>query len=53
MERLRLFTEKLCEKKQGDEQCRQATHAVTLYFEMQSYEPLTPKKYLLLMNQLP
>jgi len=41
MERLRLFTEKLHEKKQGDEQCRQATHAVTLYFEMQPYEPLT------------
>ena len=41
MERLRLFTEKLREKKQGDEQCRQATHAVTLYFEMQPHEPLT------------
>lgn len=41
MERLRLFAEKLREKKQDDEQCLQATHAVTLYFEMQPHEPLT------------
>ena len=41
MERLRLFVEKLREKKQADEHCRQATHAVTLYFEMQPHEPLT------------
>ncbi|MGB4599141.1 MAG: integron integrase [Trichlorobacter sp.] len=40
VERLRLFTEKLREKKQGDAQCRQATHAVTLYFEMQPHDPL-------------
>ena len=43
IERLQLFVEKLREKKQGDEQCRQATHAVTLYFEMQPHEPLTPE----------
>jgi len=43
MERLRLFVEKLREKKQGDEHCRQATHAVTLYFEMQPHEPLPPE----------
>ncbi len=34
-ERLRLFQEKLNEKKQSPEKCQRAAHAVTLYFEMQ------------------
>lgn len=41
-ERLELFIEKLREKKQGDKQCSQAAHAVTLYFEMQSQESEAP-----------
>ena len=38
-ERVRLFMEKLREKKQRDDQCKLAAHAVSLYFEMQSSEP--------------
>lgn len=37
-ERLRLFQEKLCEKKQSAEKCQQAANAVSLYFEMQGAE---------------
>lgn len=33
-ERLRLFLEKLHEKKQSDDKCQRAAHAVTLYFDM-------------------
>jgi predicted CopG family antitoxin len=35
-ERVRLFTEKLKEKKQGEKQREQAAYAVSLYFEMQN-----------------
>jgi hypothetical protein len=34
-EQVRLFLQKLRDKKQSVEQCRQAAHAVSLYFEMQ------------------
>jgi site-specific recombinase XerD len=37
-ERVRLFLEKLREKRQSNEQCQQAAHAASLYFEMQPYE---------------
>jgi hypothetical protein len=34
-EQVRLFLEKLREKKQTEAQCQQAAHAVSLYFELQ------------------
>ena len=34
-EQVRLFLQKLREKKQSEAKCRQAAHAVSLYFEMQ------------------
>lgn len=37
-ERLGQFLEKLRSKRQTEAQCRQAAHAVSLYFEMQSHE---------------
>lgn len=37
-EQVRLFSEKLREKKQTETQCKQAAHAVSLYFEMQKQE---------------
>ncbi|MBV5340517.1 MAG: integron integrase [Deltaproteobacteria bacterium] len=37
-ERIRFFTEKLREKRQSDNQCQQAAHAISLYFEMQGME---------------
>lgn len=37
-ERLRLFQEKLHEKKQSAEKCQRATHAVNFYFEMKGQE---------------
>jgi len=40
-ERVRLFTEKLREKKQSEEQRQRAAFAVSLYFEMQKQEYLT------------
>lgn len=43
-ERVRLFTEKLREKKQSLPQRRQAAHAVSLFFEMQKYEEQAPDK---------
>jgi hypothetical protein len=42
-ERIRLFTEKLREKRLSDNQCQQAAHAISLYFEMQSLERQTVK----------
>ena len=38
-ERVRLFLEKLREKRQSEGQCQRASHAVSLYLEMQSLEP--------------
>lgn len=38
-EQVRLFSEKLRNKKQTEAQCRQAAHAVSLYFELQKQEP--------------
>ncbi len=43
-ERVRLFTEKLREKKQSLPQRRRAAHAVSLFFEMQKYEEISPDK---------
>jgi site-specific recombinase XerD len=40
-ERVRLFTEKLREKKQSEKQRERAAHAVSLYFEMQRKEGVT------------
>ena len=40
-ERVRLFEEKLREKRQNDVQCQSAAHAVSLYFEMQKQEGFT------------
>jgi integron integrase len=40
-ERVRLFCEKLREKKQSEKQRQQAVQAVSLYFEMQNLEPGT------------
>ena len=37
-ERVRLFTEKLCEKKQSETQRERAAHAVSLFLEMQKQE---------------
>jgi hypothetical protein len=37
-EQIRLFIEKLKSKKQTPQQCTQATHAVTLYFESQKWK---------------
>lgn len=42
-EKVKLFLEKLRSKKQTPQQCQQAAHAVTLYFEMQSLERQTEK----------
>jgi integron integrase len=39
-ERLRLFLGKLREKNQGDDQCKRAVHAVSLYLDMQSDEAM-------------
>lgn len=39
-ERVRMFCEKLREKKQNEQQRQQAAHAVSLYFEMQRQEGL-------------
>lgn len=36
-ERVRLFQEKLREKRQSEEQCQRAAHAVSLYLEMQTH----------------
>ncbi|MDD2467845.1 MAG: hypothetical protein PHI97_28025, partial [Desulfobulbus sp.] len=41
-ERLRLFCEKLKEKKQTDDQRKHAAHAVSLYFEMPDNGVTTP-----------
>lgn len=38
-EQVRLFSEKLREKKQTEAQCKQAAHAVSLYFELQKGKP--------------
>ena len=42
-EQVRLFIEKLREKKQTEAQCRQAAHAISFYFEMQIYETSSGK----------
>jgi integron integrase len=41
-ERIRLFTEKLREKNQSDDQRQLAAKAISLYFEMQGLEALAP-----------
>jgi hypothetical protein len=42
-EQVRLFIEKLREKKQTGAQCRQAAHAISIYFEMQRDETSSGK----------
>lgn len=42
-EQVRRFSEKLREKNQTETQCRQAVHAVSLYFEMQRQESVQAK----------
>jgi hypothetical protein len=41
-ERIRLFAEKLREKNQSDEQRQLAAKAISLYFELQGFDALTP-----------
>lgn len=41
-ERIRLFTEKLREKNQSDDQSQRAANAISLYFEMQGLEAHVP-----------
>ena len=40
-ERLQLFVEKLREKNQSEDQCKRATQAVSLYFELQGHESMS------------
>lgn len=44
-ERLRLFLEKLREKKQSEEKCRAAFHSVSLYFKMQEEQIADSRVY--------